>query len=161
MTCNCLKCDCAEKNVKYLIKARLQGLACIFEKVASGEIDYNQSGAFAAFTEPTKSICGVELGNTFNLYRETTGTSARSLFGDLTAEVPSDFLKSGGAELIADAFVAYPLCLQKFDGTPCLKCGSINSNVPEICATTSVIADLTNYAAFAENLKYVIDILDL
>ena len=164
MPCNCRRCDCADRKACYLVESRLKALACIFDHVADDMIG-KDSSVFVSLTAIEGQYCGqvgsnsagsfvnaFVMGDTF----DGGPASAISILGDLSGLVPLNFLPKADEKLEADSdWLLTTLCMPTTVGnTPCLKCVAINGSAKTICDVTSISADLANYAAIAQNLRY-------
>ncbi len=169
MPCNCKNCDCKDRRYCYLIENRLNALACIFDAVANGIIATDQevfaaSGANPGFQPIASDVCQFKVGTAspFSEYFLIPGNGATAdfigLFDDLTTYSPADFVPPS-SEIVVSVDATWiqsaAICIPLATSGPCVKCTPFVTVASAICDLTSDTTDLSNYAAIAQNLRYV------
>lgn len=154
MPCNCTNCDCQDSTTCYLIQARLNGLACIFDLVANNPNLAGAGGVFSGYTAQSIFVCDdLQLSNAFTLTSITSTSNVAGLFVDITGVSPSDFIPSVDV-LTSVVWVNAGICIPTAVGA-CMACSSMAIGVNPLCEITTESADLANYAAIAQNLRYI------
>ena len=150
MPCNCRKCDCQDRLLCHVIESRLKSLACVFDHVANGSLAATDL-AFTNFTAVANPICpkaSTSLSTLFTLIEPTI-----SLFNDITGEAASNCIPSANIATNA-AWINTAVCIPTLNGA-CYACSSVAGTNVTLCDITTDSADATNYAAIAQNLRYI------
>jgi hypothetical protein len=168
MPCACKAGEtCNSKRIKMIVKNRLLGLSRIFDQIGIGRISHSISGIFNYYMPLNQSTCNdVFLMSTYNLYSDVTGTSGatnRSLFGDLRTLTPCELLRTSNEN--NTFFISYPLCIETIHSshvsTPSSTCTFNYMTANETYPITSDVNNMANYVAFSENLKNIVQLLNL
>jgi len=161
MPCNCRKCDCSDRKNCYVIEARLNAMACVFDAVAGGLIGSSDTTAFVGFQSVNNIVCQGGISSLAETYVLTSATST-SIFSTINNTAPLNFLPTTGSLSAGALFLSGVACIPTQNGA-CLTCGSHQAKIATICSMQSSGAvtenDLSAFAALAQNLRYAAGIL--
>jgi len=155
MPCNCRKCDCIDRKICYIVEARLNAMACVFDAVAGGLIGSTDPTAFSGFNVLNDILCqdyplwlAYELGGNFRTY---------FIFDNIEIGYPPSLFLPAVSINSGEFFLKGGGCLP-IQVNACLACNSRLVSISTICSIQSDVSvtqnDLSAFASMAQNFRY-------